>query len=303
LISAVPIFPVSKPEKEPTMQTTFSRTATLAALGLAALCASLPAAAQQAQFIAWTMAGGWPASQMSAGADWSSDLGPDWGYGATSAPDGSSVGWSGQGRNWSSRPGYANAEANLTVGWELNARGGAVGNTYSGGEVSIGPQQVLDNGAVSSTFIHLWNVLGDNEPGYGISTNANHHGYASIWLGPQPLNLYWRLDWNIVTTGNAIASTNVFFSGVFNQAISGTGSASGFWAYGGSPSGVWSRPDIQMRTYLGDNAGDPRAGTQDSWVVVSFSTQPILSPVPEPATWALMLSGVAALLVRRRQTR
>jgi PEP-CTERM motif len=273
------------------------------ACAFASCCASLPAAAQQAQFITWTLAGGWPASQMSAGADWSSDLGPDWGYGATSAPDGSSVSWSGQGRNWSSRPGYANAEANLTVGWELNARGGAVGNTFSGGQVSIGPQQVLDNGAVSSTFIHLWNELGANEPGFGISTNANHHGYASIWLGPQPLNLHWRLDWNIATTGNAISSTNVFFSGVFNQAISGTGSASGFWAYGGSPNGVWSRPDIQVSSFIGDNAGDPRAGRQDSWVVVSFSTQPITSAVPEPASWALMLAGVALLCARRQAAR
>lgn len=114
---------------------------------------AVPAAAQQAQFIAWTLAGGWPASQMSAGAEWSSDLGPDWGYGATSAPDGSSVSWSGQGRHWSSRPGYANAEAKLTVGWELDARGGAVGNTYSGGQVSVGPQQVLDNGGVAALLV------------------------------------------------------------------------------------------------------------------------------------------------------
>lgn len=272
------------------------------ALSAGALVVS-PAAAQQASFRAWTLVGGWPNSQMSAGAEWSSDLGVDWGYGATSAPDGSSVSWSGSGpgRNWSSRPGYANAETNLTVGWELDARGGAVGNTFSGGEVTIGPQQALDGGAVSSTFIHLWNVLGANEPGYGISTNANHDGMASIWLGPAPMILHWRLDWNIVTTGNAIGSVNVFFAGALNQPISGTGSASGSWVYGGSPSGVWSRPDIQLRTWLGDNAGDPRAGRQDTWVAVSFSTQPITSPVPEPATWALMLGGVAAVLARRRQ--
>ena len=277
--------------------------APLAALFVTGLCASLPAAAQQAQFIAWGLADGWPRSQMSAGADWSSDLGPDWGYGATSAPDGSSVSWSGQGRNWSSRPGYANAETNLTVGWELLARGGAVGDTYSGGQVSIGPQQVLDNGGVSSTFIHLWNVLGENGPGYGISTNANHDSVASIWLGPQPLTLHWRLDWHIATTGNAIASNNVYFAGAFNQAISGTGSATGSWAYGGSPNGTWSRPDIQIRTWLGDNAGDPRSGRQDSWVTVSFSTQPITSAVPEPATWALMLAGVALLCARRQAAR
>lgn len=277
--------------------------APLAALFVTGLCASLPAAAQQAQFITWGLADGWPRSQMSAGADWSSDLGPDWGYGATSAPDGSSVSWSGQGRNWSSRPGYGNAEANLTVGWELLARGGAVGNTFSGGQVSIGPQQVLDNGGVSSTFIHLWNVLGENEPGYGISTNANHDSVASIWLGPQPLTLHWRLDWHIATTGNAIASNNVYFAGAFNQAISGTGSATGSWAYGGSPNGTWSRPDIQIRTWLGDNAGDPRSGRQDSWVTVSFSTQPITSAVPEPATWALMLAGVALLCARRQAAR
>ena len=97
------------------------------------------APAQQASFEAWTLAGGWPVGQLSAGADWSSDPGPDWGDGATSAADGSSVSWSGQGRNWSSRPGTANAETNLTAGWELTARGGAVGNTFSGDQRLLGP--------------------------------------------------------------------------------------------------------------------------------------------------------------------
>ena len=66
---------------------------------------------------------------------------------------------------------------------------------------------------------------------------------------------------------------------------------------------MWSRPDIQLSTDLGDNAGDPRNGRQDSWVVVSFSTSPIAAPVPEPASWALMAGGLllGCTLARRRR--
>jgi hypothetical protein len=51
-------------------------------------------------------------------------------------------------------------------------------------------------------------------------------------------------------------------------------------------------------TYPASTIGDARRALIGP--NLSFSA---VSPVPEPATWALMLSGVAALLVRRRQTR
>ncbi|KPF49598.1 hypothetical protein IP87_15230 [beta proteobacterium AAP121] len=278
--------------------------AALAAMLVAGLSASAPASAQEAGFYGWKLAGGWPVAQMAANADWSSDLGPDYRFGATSSPDGSSVSWSGPGRHWASRSGYSNTEADITVGWELDARGGAVGQTYSGGELFISPQQTLNPGVVISQTFHLWSVLGDNEPGYGISTDARHVGYPALYLGTQPMNVYWRLDWASSASGNALTGSSLYFAGLFNQAIGGTsGSFTGLHVHNGSAQSAWPTFDVILTTSAGDSAGDPRAGRIDTWLTVSFSSQPILSPVPEPATWALMLGGVAALLVRRRQTR
>lgn len=270
-------------------------------LALLALVVSSTPASAQATFYGWQLAGGWPTGQMTAGSDWSSDLGPDWRYSATS--NGSAVAWNGQGRQWSSRP-YGPFEQNVTVGWEGDARGGAVGETYSGGQVTVGPTRVLSNGATARVDVHLWSVLGDNAPGYGISTDSRHEGYAALFLGPPPLDLYWRLDWTSAITGNAFTSAWLFFSGVFNQYIGGTtGSASGRWVYGGSPNGVASYPDLKFNSFAGDAAGDPRSGRIDTWVTMRLSTQPIAALVPEPSSLLLVAGGSVLLLGLRRRRR
>lgn len=261
-----------------------------ALLGLA-LC---PAAAwSQATFYGWQLAGGWPVARMTASSDWSSDLGADYRYGASA--NGGVVEWSGQGRNWSSRA-YATNDSSLTVGWEGAARGGAVGETFSGGELRIGPSLVLTGNAVATLNIHLWSELGANEPGYGISSDSQYGGYAAVFLGPQPLDLHWRLDWHSATTGNALTAAWLYFAGAFNQTLaSGSGTASGSWAYAGSPSGMLTVPDVILSSSAWDNAGDPRSGRIDTWVTVSLSTEPIAAPVPEPTVWAMMLGGLSLL--------
>ncbi|MCA0374303.1 MAG: PEP-CTERM sorting domain-containing protein [Gemmatimonadetes bacterium] len=276
------------------------RACALSALAIGSIALSTPASAQ-ASFWGWQLAGGWPLAQMTAGSDWSSDLGADYRYDASS--DGTNMTFSGQGRNWSSRA-YGPNETNVTVGWEGTARGGLVGQTFAGGEVTVGPAQVLTGNAVARVNIHLWSVLGDNDAGYGISADSRHNGYAGVFLGPAPLNLHWRIDWTSTTSGNAITSASLYFAGVFNQQIGGTsGSASGMWPYAGSSNGINVFPDVQFTSSAGDNAGDPRSGRIDTWVTVSLSTQPIQAVVPEPSSFALLAGGSLLLLGVGRRVR
>jgi hypothetical protein len=265
------------------------------ALGALALVSN--SAWSQATFYGAQLVGGWPTAQIAANADWSSDLGVDYRYSASA--NGSAVEWSGQGRNWSSRAPYGTFESGFSLGWEGTARGGLVGQTHSGGEISVGPTLALTGGAVSRQTVHLWSTLGANDPGYGIGTDARHNGYASIFLGTQPVNLHWRLDWVSTVQGNALTAADFHLAGAFDQAIGGTsGSASGFWAYGASSSGQWVYPDFRFTSSAEDWAGDPRAGRIDTRVTIRFSAEPILTPVPEPATWVLMLGGLALWGVR-----
>lgn len=272
---------------------------------IAALVLVGTAATAQTTFYGAQIAGGWPVAQTAANSDWSSDLGADYRYGASA--NGSVVEWTGQGSHSSSRPSYSTFESDFSLRWEGTARGGIVGQTHSGGELRIGPQVALTGGGVSWQTVHLWSILGTNDAGYGISTDARHHGYAAVLLGPQPQQLHWRLDWSSRVQGDAITSANLYFAGVFNQAIGGgSGSASGFWSSAGAASAQWVYPDFQFSSLAGDNAGDPRSGRIDTWVTLRLSTEPILTPVPEPASWALMLGGLGLGLcgalgaVRRR---
>lgn len=279
------------------------RSLSLSRLAVAGTLMLAAAAAQaQASFMGWQLAGGWPVAQMTANADWTSDLGPDFRYDARST-DGSTVNWSGEGRQWASRP-YGAHESGLKLGWEGTARGGAVGQTFSGGALDIGPVTSLEGGGVARIQIHLWSELGDNAAGLGISTDSRHNGYASVLLGPQAGELHWRLDWNSRTQGDADLGAYLYFSGVFSQAIGGTsGTAQGVWAYGSASDNRVSYPDLQFTSFAGDSAGDPRTGRIDTWLTVSLSSQPIAAPVPEPGTWALWTLGLAGMGVVARRTR
>jgi hypothetical protein len=264
---------------------------------------TLPASA--ASFEGWQLIGGWPVAQMGARIDWSSDFGQDWMIGISSSGEWGEIG--GPHSHSSSRP-YEAVDADVSVNWSVSPRGGALGDTFSGGEVVVGPKTDLAGGAVASQRFHLYSQVGANADWHGVGTSANLVGYASLYSIAQPYTpIHWRLDWNSATSGNAITSSYLYFTGVFSQQIGGTaGHATGVFEAGSYPwgsNGLYMFPDLILQSSAGDNAGDPRAGRIDTVVTLSFSSQPILAaPVPEPHTWALMLAGVlvTARLAQRR---
>lgn len=262
-----------------------------------------PAAQAQGMLHYWQGAGGFPNAYLRAAADWSSDLGADYRYGNAAAA-GSMV-WSGEGTH----AGDADGDLTLhgeTVTWELARRGGAVGQTYSGGEFQVAPSLALTGGAVHASQLHLWSVLGANDAGYGISTDATMASFVWASSGAQALApLYFRIDWQVASAlaGAAFQTLALSFApeaglgpiSLVGDAgsVSGVLPASSYWYTSFSQYAT-----LSAMSSVWDNAGAPGSGRVDLWAQVYLSRDPI-AVVPEPGAGWLFAAGLLGLALRR----
>ena len=114
----------------------------------------------------------YPTPHISARADWSSDLGADYQFELKGDPINSSnpVFGVGQGYFTSSDSGLTPFDSGFNLHYSLDSKGGGAGNTYSEGWLSVPDSGPVDPNQVFE--FRLRNVLGDNNPGLGISTEA-----------------------------------------------------------------------------------------------------------------------------------
>lgn len=275
------------------------------------LCVTLAGGALSAQameFLGMQNTGGWPGSSLGARADWSSSLGEDWVCGYADDGFGNAVGW-GQGSFSQSRP-FQVFDAGHTAGWELDRRGGAVGETFSGGEVSVGPASA---GSQWSSFWHLYSELGENNPGHGIGTTA----YAATYYAfqPQGENVYWAMTWTLdiqtqgetrvaawlngltYRNGGAGPTRSLIDTTLGNGVTSLSGSEFGgpcTYGYSGQ-----ILPNFEIGTTMNDYAEHPGQGRMDLRVNITFSS----SPVPEPSPLITIGAGIGVVVLTRRLKR
>lgn len=287
---------------------TRQRTALLLALG------AIPGLGNAAMFEGVRLVDGWPTSFLTARADWTSDNGPDYGFGFGDDGFGSLTA-GGDGTYWLSRP-AAVFDSGYSLGYELLKKGGGAGDTFSGGTMSFGQAANVDETGIQ-TF-HLYSELGVNNPGWGISTETQFSHYYAVTSDYAYQPIYWAMDWvaRLTTTGETYAGAWV--NGVESRSGGaffpphdplGGGYDPGTQTFSGSDHGVetWypyngqtSYPLLQMGTYIGDYAEHPGEGRLDLWVRLRFSSTPIDS-VPEPATLGILVVGLAGAIVQRRR--
>lgn len=270
-----------------------------------ALCAALALAAASAQaqgaVTGWQVAGGFGNASITARADWSSDLGPPWVFG-NSADAGNTV-WSGPGLSTASAA-YGLVASGLTLDYRLASRGGAVGNTYSGGTLQITGADGL--GSPARSEFHVYSVLGANDALYGIATSTRVDGYFTVTSPTPPYydDLHYRVDWTLATQGSALSSHELYFDGQWRTLAPGSGSFSGVFDAFDYP--FWTNgrvlyPQLIVGTGASDVSLAPGSGRTDLWLTVSFARAPIAA-VPEPGTAPTLAVGALAVaaVARRR---
>jgi len=252
----------------------------------------------------------WPTSGWGSSADWSSELGLDYrcGWGT----DGTSTTLSGDGTGWSNKPLATGADSGFNLSWELNKKGGAAGETFSGGDAQIAAAGPLDT-AISS--MHLFNELGENNIGHGIETGSYIVSTMGCSLDYQWQPIYYAIDWVVTYSGVGEAYGSVGVGGfgwdyqpnrtLFSGLVTGSGSVSGTSVgvstrY--SSNGSYNYPLFAFSSNLRDYAGINGAGRLDTTLRFRFSDQPIDS-VPEPTSLLVLALGIVPLLNRRRKSR
>jgi len=275
---------------------------------LGAVIAFSAATASAASLTGLHLAGPWPNSTLGSGADWSSDLGVDYQYQLNVDQDGYLRG-DGQG-SWNSNRPIRQTDTDFDLDWKLDSRGGAAGDTYSGGRVTMGQGGNLDT--AGNTKIHLYNHLGANSGGYGISTNSRaeslfHQIQADYAYQP----IYWAMEYTIQSNSAGWTQQSVYLRDpdqqnhyllnrqgydLSNDTIKGTiyGQLNGYWYF----QGITNFSQFTLQSYLGDTAGRAGAGDLSVDLSIRYSTEPIQS-VPEPTTMTIL--GLGALLALRKR--
>jgi len=271
----------------------------------ALLGGSLPACASHLNYL--HLAGPWPNTTIGARADWTSDNGPD--YVFAFGDDGlSNLTGYGNG-TWNMSKPLGMQDDGFTLDWLLHSKGGGAGDTHSGGSITAPAAGDLDTSGVSS--FHFNSHLGENEPGWGISTNAYMiDSFYSISNTYAYQTMYWAMDWEATVETQGTTSFSAGFEGFMGSQtlLSGTNAGPTNLSLSGSSFGSvtyypWNSsqnfPTFTMGTYMADAAGEPGSGDINMNVRLRFSDVPIES-VPEPAS--MLALGIGALfLLRRRQ--
>ena len=149
----------------------------------------------------------YPTPHISARADWSSDLGADYQFELKGDQNNSSnpVFGVGQGSFTSSDPGLTPYDSGFDLHYALDSRGGGAGDTYSEGWLSVPDSGPVDPNQVFE--FRLRNVLGENDPGLGISTEAEI--LTNFYFGNvTPADtLYYAIDWSgtLISSGQTDA--------------------------------------------------------------------------------------------------
>jgi len=261
-------------------------------------------------FLGMMSDGGWPTSYLRARADWSSEIGPDYQCGYADNGSGTAVGW-GEGTFTQSRP-FQTFDSGYTAGWELDRKGGAAGQTFSGGQVTVGPGGV---GSSWTSSWHMYSELGVNNPGMGISTDAFAATYYAFTPSPGE-QLYWSMDWSLTVDTDGPTWASAWLNGLtyrnggagpprtlINEWVIGGSRTITGSDFGGPASYGYSGnilPNFEIGTHLNDDANwGAGAGRMDLWVNIHFST----NAVPEPCTMSLAtgLVGMAFKRLRRRR--
>jgi len=267
--------------------------------------ATTPALAME--FLGMESVDGWPTAFMRARADWSSELGPDYQCGYGDDGLGNAVGW-GEGTFTSSRP-FRTFDAGYQAGWDLDRKGGAAGETFSGGVVNVGG---AGPGTVWTSSWHMYSELGANNVGHGISTDS----YAATYYAFQPSpgeQLYWAMTWTLTVTTEGRTYAGSWLNGLTyrNGGAGPTRTLIGQWLDPGTTTIIGSDqggpvtygysgmilPNFELGTHLHDDAGLAGAGRMDLYVNIMFSNQ----PVPEPASSAVLLGGISLIAARLRK--
>lgn len=275
---------------------------------LGAVIAFSAATAPAASLNGLHLAGPWPNSTLGSRADWSSDLGVDYQYQLNVGQDGNLVG-DGQG-SWNSNRPIRQTDSDFDLDWELASRGGAAGDTYSGGRVTMGRGGNLDT--AGNTKIHLYNHLGANEGGYGISTGSYADSlFHTIQADYEYQPIYWAMEYTIQSNTAGWTQQSVYLRDpdqrnhyllnrqgydLSNGTIKGTiyGQLTSWWYF----QGITNYSQFTLQSYLGDTAGRAGAGDLSVDLSIRYSTQPIQS-VPEPTTMTIL--GLGALLALRKR--
>lgn len=234
--------------------------------------------AHGATYQGMAVVGGWPVSGINAGADWSSDLGLDYGFGIENY-----YGWIrgvGQGTLQTSRL-IAPNDGGFSLSFQSTSpNDSARGDTYSSGNMTIPGPYTIDE-KISPIFkFTIKHKLGENGFGYGISTNASMRHYLNIagdYIG-QPI--YYAVFWNMRSTVNGLVSDNAgiqtpdgwhpFHSGPLSSGFVG-GNFDSYTSY--YPYGTNSIfPAFEITSELGDAAGYPGSGEVEINVWITIST-------------------------------
>jgi hypothetical protein len=222
-----------------------------------------------------------------------------------SGPSLGTVTWAGQGSHSSSAPLNNWIPTPVSVSFRSDAAGDPAGNSHSGGAFTL-PAPAVFPSVVQAQY-HLYSELDENPGSYGASSNSLVVGtfYTDSSASPRS-PLYYRIDWRMETTGDAILRGSAMIQNGDNlfDFSAGQGSIVGvldssYYAFPGTS--LATRFDLA--TSATDMAGTPAEGRVDLWVELSLSRTP-LAPIPEPASAALLALGLGALAWRsRRSTR
>jgi hypothetical protein len=293
-----------------------SRPASLA-FALAAVGLIQPARADTIFDGQYTASGG---NYVQARADWSSDLGPDYDMGHRLDSAGH-IEAAGDGTGHTSRP-VTSFDSDFTMDWQLNAKGGAAGNTFSGGQLRAPAAGSIENRIFN---YHLYSELGDNDGGYGISTQTYLWQTHQLHLDHSYQPVYFAVRYNL-NLATAIGAE-------LRAEIQGPNSHGAYWGpsnyhnlhYGQLGAGTHNFAGMvtgMMNTYVGADymysyvgvslsllewAGQPGSGRADLYMDLAYSSAPITefpgsSPsVPEALPVLPVIAAALAGLVTLRR--